>query len=159
MEIVKNQNGTTNNSSQEKKQVNGNIYWSYSKEIKTGKLLLKKGNETYEVNNLNVTLNAMYLFVKDKDKTSMSLLCSENETNELYFITLPSYMFIDLYNNNPVKMLISNDSGKLKIKYLEIIEKKNKISDDDRKFFNILNFLANSDNSDLNFKIKIFIKQ
>jgi len=158
MEIVKNQNEATNNSSQEKKQVNGNIYWSYSKEAKRGKLLLKKGNETYEVNNLNVTLNAMYLFVKDKDKISMSLLCNENETNELYFISLPSYMFIDLYNNNPIKMLISNDSGKLKIKYLEIIEKKNKISDDDRKFFNILNFLANSDNSDLNFKIKIFIK-
>ena len=160
MEIVKqNSNSTTtNSSSSSKKEVAGNIYWKYDRATKRGKLLLKKGNETYEVNNLNVTLNVMYLFVKDKDKISMSLLCSENETNELYFISLPSYMFIDLYNNNPIKMLISNDSGKLKIKYLEIIEKKNKISDDDRKFFNILNFLANSDNSDLNFKIKIFIK-
>jgi len=46
MEIVKNQNEATNNSNQEKKQVNGSIYWSYSKETKRGKLLLKKGNET-----------------------------------------------------------------------------------------------------------------
>lgn len=159
MEIVKtNEVNATNNSSNVKKEVSGNIYWSYDKETKIGKLLLKKDSETYQVNNLNVKLNSMYLFVKEQNRISMSLLCTELTSNENYFITLPSYMFIDLYNNNPVKMLISNDSGKLKIKYLEIIEKKNKISDDDRKFFNILNFLANSDNSDLNFKIKIFIK-
>ena len=158
MEIVKtNQNGATNNSSV-KQTVNGNIYWSYSKETKRGKLLLKKGNETYEVNNLNVTLNAMYLFVKDKDKISMSLLCSENETNELYFISLPSYMFVDIYNNNPFKMLIMNNDGKLQIKYLDTMDKAQKISDDDRKYFNILNYLANADNSSLIFKIKIFIK-
>ena len=78
MEIVKtNQNGATNNSSSAKKEVAGNIYWLYDKATKTGKLLLKKDDETYEVNNLNVTLNVMYLFVKDKDKISMSLLCSE----------------------------------------------------------------------------------
>lgn len=158
MEIVKNQNEATNNSSNEKKQVNGNIYWSYSKETKRGKLLLKKGNETYEVNNLNVTLNAMYLFAKDKDKISMSLLCSENETNELYFISLPSFMFVDIYNNNPVKMLIMNNEGKLQIKYLEIVDNPLKVSDDDRKYFNILNYLANANNSYLRFKIKIFIK-
>ncbi len=158
MEIVKNQNEATNNSSQEKKQVNGNIYWYYSKETKRGKLLLKKGNETYEVNNLNVTLNVMYLFVKDKDKISMSLLCSENETNEFYFISLPSYLFVDIYNNNPVKMLIMNNEGKLQIKYLEIVDNPLKVSDGDRKYFNILNYLANANNSYLRFKIKIFIK-
>lgn len=159
MEIVKtNQNGVTNNSSV-KQTVNGNIYWSYSKETKRGKLLLKrKGDETCEVNNLNVTLNTMYLFVKDKDKIFMSLLCSENETNELYFISLPSYVFVDIYNNNPVKMLIINDNGKLKIEYLEATYKAQQISDGDRKYFNILNYLANADNSELIFKIKIFIK-
>ncbi len=159
MEIVK-KNEATNNSRQEKKQVNGNIYWYYSKETKTGKLLLKKGNETetYEVNNLNVTLNAMYLFVKDKDKISMSLFCSENETNELYFISLPSFFFVDIYNNNPIKMLIMNNEGKLQIKYLEIVDNPMKVSDYDRKYFNILNYLANANNSYLRFKIKIFIK-
>lgn len=159
MEIVKtNQNGVTNNSSV-KQTVNGNIYWSYSKETKRGKLLLKrKGDETCEVNNLNVTLNTMYLFVKDKDKIFMSLLCSENETNELYFISLPLYVFVDIYNNNPVKMLIINDNGKLKIEYLEATYKAQQISDGDRKYFNILNYLANADNSELIFKIKIFIK-
>lgn len=158
MEIVKtNEVITTNNSSNEKK-VNGNIYWYYDKERKLGKLILKKGNETYEVNNLNVTLHVMYLFVKDKDKISMSLLCTENETNELYFISLPSYMFVDIYNNNPMKMLIMNNEGKLQIKYLEVVVKKQKISDDERKYFYILNYLANSDNSDLCFKIKVFTK-
>jgi len=157
MEIVKqNSNTTTTNSSS--REVAGQIYWKYDRATKKGKLILKKGNETFEVNNLNVTLNVMYLFVKDNDKISMSLLCTNNETNELYFISLPSYLFIDLYNNNPIKILISNDDGKLKIKYLEIVVKGNKISDDDRKFFNILNHLANSNNSDLCFKIKIFIK-
>jgi len=159
MEIVKNSNGATNNSSSNQNQVAGNIYWFYSKETKRGKLLLKrKGDETCEVNNLNVTLNTMYLFVKDKDKISMSLLCNENETNELYFISLPSYMFVDIYNNNPVKMLIINDNGKLKIEYLEATYKAQQISDGDRKHFNILNYLANADNSELIFKIKIFIK-
>jgi len=159
MEIVKTNQSTTNNSSSNvKKEVAGNIYWKYDKTTKTGKLLLKKGNETYEVNNLNVTLNVMYLFVKDKDKISMSLLCNENETNELYFISLPSYMFVDIYNNNPVKMLIINDNGKLKIEYLEATYKAQQISDGDRKHFNILNYLANADNSELIFKIKIFIK-
>lgn len=159
MEIVKqNSNSTTTNSSSAKKEVAGNIYWRYDKATKTGKLLLKKDNETYEVNNLNVTLNVMYLFVKDKDKISMSLLCSENETNELYFISLPSYMFVDIYNNNPVKMLIMNNEGRLQIKYLEIVDNPLKVSDDDRKYFNILNYLANANNSYLRFKIKIFIK-
>lgn len=159
MEIVKNSNGATNNSSSNQNQVAGNIYWFYSKETKRGKLLLKrKGDETCEVNNLNVTLNTMYLFVKDKDKIFMSLLCNENETNELYFISLPSYVFVDIYNNNPVKMLIINDNGKLKIEYLEATYKAQQISDGDRKYFNILNYLANADNSELIFKIKIFIK-
>lgn len=159
MEIVKNSNGATNNSSSNQNQVAGNIYWFYSKETKRGKLLLKrKGDETCEVNNLNVTLNTMYLFVKDKDKISMSLLCSENETNELYFISLPSFMFVDIYNNNPVKMLIMNNDGKLQIEYLEATYKAQQISDGDRKYFNILNYLANADNSELIFKIKIFIK-
>ena len=159
MEIVKNSNGATNNSSSNQNQVAGNIYWFYSKETKRGKLLLKrKGDETCEVNNLNVTLNTMYLFVKDKDKISMSLLCSENETNELYFISLPSFMFVDIYNNNPVKMLIMNNDGKLQIEYLESTYKAQQISDGDRKYFNILNYLANADNSELIFKIKIFIK-
>lgn len=160
MEIVKqNSNSTTTNSSNSsKKEVAGNIYWKYDKATKTGKLLLKKGNETYEVNNLNVTLDTMYLFVKDKDKISMSLLCSENETNELYFISLPSYMFVDIYNNNPMKMLIMNNEGKLQIKYLEIVDNPSKVSDYDRKYFNILNYLANANNSYLSFKIKIFIK-
>lgn len=157
MEIVK-QNSNTTNSSSAKKEVAGNIYWKYDKATKTGKLLLKKGNEIYEVNNLNVTLNVMYLFVKDKDKIFMSLLCSENETNELYFISLPSYVFVDIYNNNPVKMLIMNNDGKLQIEYLEHMYKAQKISDSDRKYFNILNYLANADNSELIFKIKIFIK-
>ena len=157
MEIVKqNSNLTTNSSS--KKEVAGNIYWRYDKATKTGKLILKKENELYEVNNLNVTLNVMYLFVKDKDKISMSLLCSENETNELYFISLPSFMFVDIYNNNPVKMLIMNNEGRLQIKYLEIVDNPSKVSDDDRKYFNILNYLANANNSYLRFKIKIFIK-
>lgn len=157
MEVVKqNSNLTTNSSS--KKEVAGNIYWRYDKATKTGKLILKKDNETYEVNNLNVTLNVMYLFVKDKDKISMSLLCSENETNELYFISLPSYMFVDIYNNNPVKMLIMNNEGRLQIKYLEIVDNPLKVSDYDRKYFNILNYLANANNSYLRFKIKIFIK-
>lgn len=157
MEIVKqNSNLTTNSSS--KKEVAGNIYWKYDKATKTGKLILKKENELYEVNNLNVTLNVMYLFVKDKDKISMSLLCSENETNELYFISLPSYMFVDIYNNNPVKMLIMNNEGRLQIKYLEIVDNPLKVSDGDRKYFNILNYLANANNSYLRFKIKIFIK-
>lgn len=159
MEIVKNSNGATNNSSSNQNQVAGNIYWFYSKETKRGKLLLKrKGDETCEVNNLNVTLNTMYLFVKDKDKISMSLLCNENETNKLYFISLPLYVFVDIYNNNPVKMLIINDNGKLKIEYLEATYKAQQISDGDRKHFNILNYLANADNSELIFKIKIFIK-
>lgn len=159
MEIVKtNVVITTNNSRNEKKRVNGNIYWYYDKEAKLGKFILKKGNETYEVNNLNVTLNVMYLFVKDEYKISMSLLCSENETNELYFISLPFYMFYDIYNNNPMKMLIMNNEGKLQIKYLEVVVKKQKISDDERKHFNILNYLANSDNSDLCFKIKVFTR-
>lgn len=159
MEIVKtNQNGATNNSSSAKKEVAGNIYWRYDKATKTGKLLLKKDDETYEVNNLNVTLNVMYLFVKDKDKISMSLLCSEIETNELYFISLPSFMFVDIYNNNPIKMLIMNNEGRLQLKFLEVVVKKQRISDDERKYFNILNYLANSDNSDLCFKIKVFIK-
>lgn len=160
MEIVKtNQNGATNNSSSAKKEVAGNIYWRYDKATKTGKLLLKrKGDETCEVNNLNVTLNTMYLFVKDKDKISMSLLCSENETNELYFVSLPSFYFIEFYNNNPVKIQIKNESGKLQLKFLEVVVKKQRISDDERKYFNILNYLANSDNSDLCFKIKVFIK-
>lgn len=160
MEIVKNSNEATNNSSSKQNQVAGNIYWSYSKERKKGKLLLiKKGNETYdEVNNLNVTLNAMYLFVKDKDKISMSLLCTENETNELYFISLPSFLFVDIYNNNPLKMLIMNNEGRLQIKYLEIVDNPCKVSDDARKYFNILNYLANANNSYLRFKIKIFIK-
>lgn len=159
MEIVKNSNGATNNSSSNQNQVAGNIYWFYSKETKRGKLLLKrKGDETCEVNNLNVTLNTMYLFVKDKDKISMSLLCSENETNELYFISLPSFMFVDIYNNNPIKMLIMNNEGRLQIKYLEIVDNPSKVSDDDRKYFNILNYLANANNSYLRFKIKIFIK-
>ena len=159
MEIVKtNQNGATNNSSSAKKEVAGNIYWLYDKATKTGKLLLKKDDETYEVNNLNVTLNVMYLFVKDKDKISMSLLCSEIETNELYFISLPSFMFVDIYNNNPIKMLIMNNEGRLQLKFLEVVVKKQRISDDERKYFNILNYLANSDNSDLCFKIKVFIK-
>ena len=162
MEIVKQiSNSTTTNSSSKKDVVAGNIYWKYDKATKTGKLLLKKGNETYEtyeVNNLNVTLNVMYLFVKDKDKIFMSLLCRENETNELYFISLPSYVFVDIYNNNPVKMLIMNNDGKLQIEYLESAYKAQKISDSDRKYFNILNYLANADNSELIFKIKIFIK-
>ena len=159
MEIVKtNQNGATNNSSSAKKEVAGNIYWLYDKATKTGKLLLKKDDETYEVNNLNVTLNVMYLFVKDKDKISMSLLCSEIETNELYFISLPSFVFVDIYNNNPIKMLIMNNEGRLQLKFLEVVVKKQRISDDERKYFNILNYLANSDNSDLCFKIKVFIK-
>ena len=159
MEIVKtNQNGATNNSSSNQNQVAGNIYWFYSKETKRGKLLLKKDDETYEVNNLNVTLNVMYLFVKDKDKISMSLLCTENETNELYFVSLPSFYFIEFYNNNPVKVQIKNESGKLQLKFLEVVVKKQRISDDERKYFNILNYLANSDNSDLCFKIKVFIK-
>ena len=158
MEIVKQNSNSTTNSSSAKKEVAGNIYWKYDKATKTGKLILKKGNEIYEVNNLNVTLNAMYLFVKDKDKISMSLLCSENETNELYFIGLPSYMFVDIYNNNPVKMLIMNNDGKLQIEYLEPMYKAQKISDSDRKYFNILNYLANADNSELIFKIKIFIR-
>lgn len=157
MEIVK-QNSNTTNSSSAKKEVAGNIYWKYDKATKTGKLLLKKGNEIYEVNNLNVTLNVMYLFVKDKDKISMSLLCSENETNELYFVSLPSFYFIEFYNNNPVKIQIKNESGKLQLKFLEVVVKKQRISDDERKYFNILNYLANSDNSDLCFKIKVFIK-
>ena len=159
MEIVKqNSNSNTTNSSSAKKEVAGNIYWRYDKATKTGKLILKKENELYEVNNLNVTLNVMYLFVKDKDKISMSLLCSENETNELYFISLPSYVFVDIYNNNPVKMLIMNNDGKLQIEYLEATYKAQQISDGDRKYFNILNYLANADNSELIFKIKIFIK-
>ena len=160
MEIVKNSNGATNNSSSNQNQVAGNIYWFYSKETKRGKLLLKRkgDDETCEVNNLNVTLNTMYLFVKDKDKISMSLLCSVNETNELYFISLPSYLFVDIYNNNPVKMLIMNNEGRLQIKYLEIVDNPLKVSDDDRKYFNILNYLANANNSYLRFKIKIFIK-
>lgn len=158
MEIVKQNSNTTTNSSSAKKEVAGNIYWRYDKATKTGKLILKKESELYEVNNLNVTLNVMYLFVKDKDKISMSLLCSENETNELYFISLPSYMFVDIYNNNPVKMLIMNNEGRLQIKYLEIVDNPLKVSDDDRKYFNILNYLANANNSYLRFKIKIFIK-
>ena len=160
MEIVKQSSNSTTNSSSAKKDVAGNIYWFYSKETKRGKLLLKRkgDDETCEVNNLNVTLNTMYLFVKDKDKISMSLLCSENETNELYFISLPLYMFVDIYNNNPVKMLIMNNDGKLQIEYLESTYKAQQISDGDRKYFNILNYLANADNSELIFKIKIFIK-
>jgi len=158
MEIVKTNQSTTNNSSSNvKKDVAGNIYWKYDKTTKTGKLLLKKGNETYEVNNLNVTLNAMYLFV-NKDKISMSSLCGENETNELYFVSLPSFYFIEFYNNNPITMKLINDNGKLRIDYLEIVDKKEKITDDDKKYFNLLNFLANADNSDLAFTIKIFIR-
>ncbi len=158
MEIVKQNSNSTTNSSSKKDVVAGNIYWRYDKATKTGKLILKKESELYEVNNLNVTLNVMYLFVKDKDKISMSLLCSENETNELYFISLPSYMFVDIYNNNPIKMLIMNNEGRLQIKYLEIVDNPLKVSDDDRKYFNILNYLANANNSYLRFKIKIFIK-
>lgn len=164
MEIVKNSNGATNNSSSNQNQVSGNIYWSYNKETKTGKLLFKNNsNEILEVNNLNLKLSSMYLFLKEKDKLSMSLLCYDldslvNSQNELYFVSLPSFYFIEFYNNNPVKFQIKNESGKLQLKFLEVVDKKQKISDDERKYFNILNYLANSDNSDLCFKIKVFIK-
>ena len=55
-------------------------------------------------------------------------------------------------------MLIMNNEGRLQLKFLEVVVKKQRISDDERKYFNILNYLANSDNSDLCFKIKVFIK-
>ena len=157
MEIVKNEVAQSSNSNQ-KIEIKGNISWNYDKHTKKGRLILKKDSgEAVEVNNLIIRIKSIYFFIKEQGKKqSMSLLVMEN--NEYYFLSLPLFYFIDIYNNNPIKMKLINDNGKLRIDYLEIVDKKEKITDGDKKYFNLLNFLANSDNSDLNFKIKIFIK-
>lgn len=156
MEIVKNEVTQSSNSNQ-KIEIKGNISWNYDKDTKKGRLILKKDNgEAVEVNNLIIRIKSIYFFIKEQGKKqSMSLLVMEN--NEYYFLSLPLFYFIDIYNNNPIKMKLVNENGKLQINYLEIVDKRDKIADD-KKYFNLLNFLANADNSDLVFTIKIFIK-
>lgn len=156
MEIVKNEVTQSSNSNQ-KIEIKGNISWNYDKDTKKGRLILKKDNgEAVEVNNLIIRIKSIYFFIKEQGKKqSMSLLVMEN--NEYYFLSLPLFYFIDIYNNNPIKMKLVNENGKLQINYLEIVDKRDKIADD-KKYFNLLNFLANADNSDLAFTIKIFIK-
>lgn len=156
MEIVKNEVAQSSNSNQ-KIEIKGNISWNYDKDTKKGRLILKDSGEAVEVNNLIIRIKSIYFFIKEQGKKqSMSLLVMEN--NEYYFLSLPLFYFIDIYNNNPIKMKLVNENGKLQINYLEIVDKRDKIADDDKKYFNLLNFLANADNSDLAFTIKIFIK-
>lgn len=157
MEIVKNEVAQSSNSNQ-KIEIKGNISWNYDKDTKKGRLIFKKDSgEAVEVNNLIIRIKSIYFFIKEQGKKqSMSLLVMEN--NEYYFLSLPLFYFIDIYNNNPIKMKLVNENGKLQINYLEILDKRDKIADDDKKYFNLLNFLANADNSDLAFTIKIFIK-
>lgn len=156
MEIVKNEVAQSSNSNQ-KIEIKGNISWNYDKDTKKGRLILKDSGEAVEVNNLIIKIKSIYFFIKEQGKKqSMSLLVMEN--NEYYFLSLPLFYFIDIYNNNPIKMKLVNENGKLQINYLEIVDKRDKIADDDKKYFNLLNFLANADNSDLAFTIKIFIK-
>lgn len=157
MEIVKNEVAQSSNSNQ-KIEIKGNISWNYDKDTKKGRLILKKDSgEAVEVNNLIIRIKSIYFFIKEQGKKQfMSLLVMEN--NEYYFLSLPLFYFIDIYNNNPIKMKLVNENGKLQINYLEIVDKRDKIADDDKKYFNLLNFLANADNSDLAFTIKIFIR-
>jgi len=157
MEIVKNEVAQSSNSNQ-KIEIKGNISWNYDKDTKKGRLILQKDSgEAVEVNNLIIRIKSIYFFIKEQGKKqSMSLLVMEN--NEYYFLSLPLFFFIDIYNNNPIKMKLVNENGKLQINYLEIVDKRDKIADDDKKYFNLLNFLANADNSDLAFTIKIFIR-
>ncbi len=159
MEIVKqnsNSNATTNSS--KKKDVAGNIYWKYDKTTKTGKLILKKENEEYEVQKLTIKLTNLYIFIKDGGKLiSLSLFGKEDNSDDYYFISIPNYFFIDIYNYNASMIDIENDKGRLSLNYQDSFDKQ-KITDDDKKYFNILNYLANHDNSNLNFNISIFIK-
>ncbi len=159
MEIVKqnsNSNATTNSS--KKKDVAGNIYWKYDKTTKTGKLILKKENEEYEVQKLTIKLTNLYIFIKDGGKLiSLSLFGKEDNSDDYYFISIPNYFFIDIYNYNASMIDIENDKGRLRLNYQDSFDKQ-KITDDDKKYFNILNYLANHDNSNLKFNISIFIK-
>ena len=159
MEIVKTNQSTTNNSSSNvKKDVAGNIYWKYDKTTKTGKLILKKENEEYEVQKLTIKLINLYIFIKDGGKLiSLSLFGKEDNSDDYYFISIPNYFFIDIYNYNASMIDIENDKGRLRLNYQDSFDKQ-KITDDDKKYFNILNYLANHDNSNLKFNISIFIK-
>jgi|GEM_PF-2347729 len=159
MEIVKTNQSTTNNSSSNvKKDVAGNIYWKYDKTTKTGKLILKKENEEYEVQKLTIKLTNLYIFIKDGGKLiSLSLFGKEDNSDDYYFISIPNYFFIDIYNYNASMIDIENDKGRLRLNYQDSFDKQ-KITDDDKKYFNILNYLANHDNSNLKFNISIFIK-
>lgn len=160
MEIVKqNSNSTTtNSSSSSKKEVAGNIYWKYDNATKTGKLILKKANEEYEVQKLTIKLTNLYIFIKDGGKLiSLSLFGKEDNSDDYYFISIPSFFFIDIYNYNASIIDIENDKGRLRLNYQDSFDKQ-KIIINDKKYFEILDYLANNDNSNLNFNIKIFIK-
>ena len=158
MEIVKQNSNTTTNNSSSKKDVAGNIYWKYDKTTKTGKLILKKANEEFEVQKLTIKLTNLYIFIKDGGKLiSLSLYGSEQGSEDFYFISIPSFFFIDIYNYNASIIDIENDKGRLRLNYQDSFDKQ-KITDDDKKYINILNYLANHDNSYLNFNILIFIK-
>ena len=158
MEIVKQNSNSNAANSSSKKEVAGNIYWKYDKATKTGKLILKKANEEYEVQKLTIKLTNLYIFIKDGGKLiSLSLYGSEQGSEDFYFISIPNYFFIDIYNYNASIIDIENDKGRLRLNYQDSFDKQ-KITDDDKKYFNILNYLANHDNSNLNFNILIFIK-
>ena len=159
MEIVKqNSNSNTTNNSSSKKEVAGNIYWKYDKATKTGKLILKKDYEEYEVQKITIKLINLYIFIKDGGKLiSLSLYGSEQGSEDFYFISIPSFFFIDIYNYNASIIDIENDKGRLRLNYQDSFDKQ-KIIINDKKYFNILNYLANHDNSYLNFNILIFIK-
>ena len=159
MEIVKqnsNSNATTNSS--KKKDVAGNIYWKYDKATKTGKLILKKDYEEYEVQKLTIKLINLYIFIKDGGKLiSLSLFGKEDKSDDYYFISIPNFFFIDIYNYNASMIDIENDKGRLRLNYQDSFDRQ-KITIDDKKYFEILDYLANNDNSNLKLNISIFIK-